>query len=188
MNEVGTEIIFALVGAILGFFGARFLLNIQSKNKLNELNSQVELEVKEARLNAKRILDDAEVKAEKLLDQSEVKNERIKQRKIQEAKDNFNSLKSQFDSHKSTQMIELKEREMEIKALEGNFKQVEERLDVKAKSIEALRTDIEQKDADLAIIRENLEKQLKIISKKKEELDAANEIRIKELEKNIKHE
>jgi ribonuclease Y len=69
MNEVGTEIIFALVGAILGFFGARFLLNIQSKNKLNELNSQVELEVKEARLNAKRILDDAEVKSEKLLDQ-----------------------------------------------------------------------------------------------------------------------
>ena len=64
------------------------------------------------------------------------KNERIKQRKIQEAKDNFNSLKSQFESHKATQMIELKEREMEIKALEGNFKQVEERLDTKAKNIE----------------------------------------------------
>ena len=100
---------------------------------------------------------------------------------IQEAKDNFNSLKSQFESHKATQMIELKEREMEIKALEGNFKQVEERLDTKAKNIEVLKAEIEQKDADLAIIRENLEKQLKIISKKKEELDAANEIRIKEL-------
>ena len=183
MNDIGTGIILAIVGAIIGFFGARFLLNIQRKNKTNELNAQVDLEVKEARLNAKRIIDEAELKAEKLLDQSEVKNERIKQRKIQEAKDNFNSLKSQFESHKATQMIELKEREIEIKALEGNFKQVEERLDTKAKNIEVLKTEIEQKDADLAIIRENLEKQLKIISKKKEELDAANEIRIKELEK-----
>ena len=183
MNDIGTGIILAIVGTIIGFFGARFLLNIQRKNKTNELNAQVDLEVKEARLNAKRIIDEAELKAEKLLDQSEVKNERIKQRKIQEAKDNFNSLKSQFESHKATQMIELKEREMEIKALEGNFKQVEERLDTKAKNIEVLKAEIEQKDADLAIIRENLEKQLKIISKKKEELDAANEIRIKELEK-----
>jgi ribonuclease Y len=183
MNDIGTGIILAIVGAIIGFFGARFLLNIQRKNKTNELNAQVDLEVKEARLNAKRIMDEAELKAEKLLDQSEVKNERIKQRKIQEAKDNFNSLKSQFESHKATQMIELKEREIEIKSLEGNFKQVEERLDIKAKNIEVLKTEIEQKDADLAIIRENLEKQLKIISKKKEELDAANEIRIKELEK-----
>ena len=183
MNDIGTGIILAIVGTIIGFFGARFLLNIQRKNKTNELNAQVDLEVKEARLNAKRIIDEAELKAEKLLDQSEVKNERIKQRKIQEAKDNFNSLKSQFESHKATQMIELKEREIEIKALEGNFKQVEERLDTKAKYIEVLKAEIEQKDADLAIIRENLEKQLKIISKKKEELDAANEIRIKELEK-----
>jgi len=183
INDIGTGIILAIVGAIIGFFGARFLLNIQRKNKTNELNAQVDLEVKEARLNAKRIIDEAELKAEKLLDQSEVKNERIKQRKIQEAKDNFNSLKSQFESHKATQMIELKEREIEIKALEGNFKQVEERLDTKAKNIEVLKAEIEQKDADLAIIRENLEKQLKIISKKKEELDAANEIRIKELEK-----
>ena len=183
MNDIGTGIILAIVGTIIGFFGARFLLNIQRKNKTNELNAQVDLEVKEARLNAKRIIDEAELKAEKLLDQSEVKNERIKQRKIQEAKDNFNSLKSQFESHKATQMIELKEREIEIKALEGNFKQVEERLDTKAKNIEVLKAEIEQKDADLAIIRENLEKQLKIISKKKEDLDAANEIRIKELEK-----
>ena len=183
MNDIGTGIILAIVGTIIGFFGARFLLNIQRKNKTNELNAQVDLEVKEARLNAKRIIDEAELKAEKLLDQSEVKNERIKQRKIQEAKDNFNSLKSQFESHKATQMIELKEREIEIKALEGNFKQVEERLDTKAKNIEVLKAEIEKKDADLAIIRENLEKQLKIISKKKEELDAANEIRIKELEK-----
>ena len=183
MNDIGTGIILAIVGTIIGFFGARFLLNIQRKNKTNELNAQVDLEVKEARLNAKRIIDEAELKAEKLLDQSEVKNERIKQRKIQEAKDNFNSLKSQFESHKATQMIELKEREIEIKALEGNFKQGEERLDTKAKNIEVLKAEIEQKDADLAIIRENLEKQLKIISKKKEELDAANEIRIKELEK-----
>ncbi len=183
MNDIGTGIILAVVGTIIGFLGARLLLNIQRKNKVNDLNAQVDLEVKEAKLNAKRILDDAELKAEKLLDQSEVKNERIKQRKIQEAKDNFNSLKSQFESHKATQMIELKEREIEIKALEGNFKQVEERLDTKAKNIEVLKAEIEQKDADLAIIRENLEKQLKIISKKKEELDAANEIRIKELEK-----
>jgi ribonucrease Y len=75
MNDIGAGIILAVVGTIIGFFGARLLLNIQRKNKVNDLNAQVDLEVKEAKLNAKRILDDAELKAEKLLDQSEVKND-----------------------------------------------------------------------------------------------------------------
>jgi len=177
------SLILGLLGSVLGFFGARAIFNMQRKNKLSELRAEADLEIKEARLNAKKILDDAELKAEKLFGQSEARNERIKQQKIQEAKENFNSLKSQFESYKANQLIELKEKEMEVKTLEGTFKQTEEKLDQRARQIDTLKADMEQKETDLAIIRENLEKQLKVIAKKKEELDAANEIRIKELEK-----
>lgn len=48
--------------------------------------------------------------------------------------------------------------------------------------MEAKKGDIETRESEIEILRENLDKQLKIVQKKKEELDAANEERIKALE------
>ena len=41
---------------------------------------------------------------------------------------------------------------------------------------------IEQRESEVEAIKQNLEKQMRIVAKKKEELDQANEVRIKELE------
>ena len=65
-------------------------------------------------------------------------------------------------------MIELKERELKTQVLE--------------KEVNQKRQDVDGKEVELKTLRENLEMQLKIVSKKKDELEEANELRIKELE------
>jgi ribonuclease Y len=181
--EIGIGMIAGLViGAVLGFFIVQMALKRAQQAKIEELNNQADLQIKEARLTAKRTLDEAEMKAEKIVSQAENKNERIKQNKIQEAKEHFSKLKSEFDSRKSQQLVEIKEREIEIKSLENEFRSREEKLEDRIKAVDAVKAEFEIKDAEIAAIRENLEKQLKIISKKREELDNANEKRIKELE------
>ncbi len=171
-----------VVGGAVGYFLIRTALNKQNKKKIEKINSQADYEIKEARLTAQRIIDEAQNKAAKLVDQAESKHERIKQKKIQEAKDRFNRLKSEFESEKSKHRVEMKEREIEVKNQEGELQQKMDKFQEKVDELEQQRADVEAKEAEVAAVRENLDKQLKILAKKKEEIDAANEKRIKELE------
>ena len=139
------------------------------------MNAKADLAIQEARLTAKRLVDDAEVNAEKLISKAERENERRKQQKISEAKDNFERLKSNFEGEKDKFYSKLKEREIDVVKKETDLKQA-------LQSIQQQKDNNDSKEAELKAIRENLDTQLKIVGKKKEELDAANEIRIKELE------
>lgn len=165
-------IIGAIAGLLLGSGAGYFIVNTiikkTNQSKIDEINKQTDLEVEKARINAQRITAEAENKAEKIVSNAEQKNESIKQQKIQESKDNFNRLKSEFESQKSTQLIELKERELKTQVLE--------------KEINTKKQDIENRETELKTVRENLEMQLKIVQKKKEELEDANEKKIKQLE------
>ncbi len=60
---------------------------------------------------------------------------------------------------------------METDAINARFAELENR-----------KGELDIREVDLEAIRENLDKQVKIVQKKKEELDAANEERIKALE------
>ncbi|HQX44525.1 MAG: ribonuclease Y [Saprospiraceae bacterium] len=155
-------------GGGAGFFIVRSLLVRSNQKKVDEINQISDLELEKAKLAAKRILDEAENKAEKIVSKAETKNESIKQQKIGETKDNFNRLKSEFESFKSGQMIELKERELKLGVIE--------------KEVKTLKLDVENREAEIKTVRENLDKQLKIVAKKKEELEEANEKRIHELQ------
>jgi ribonuclease Y len=150
--------------------------------RLEEINAKVDQEIKEARLTAKRIVDEAETKAEKAISQAELHNEKTKQRKIQEAKEKFSRYKSEFDTYKSEQLVELKEREMEVKAQEVEFRQKQEKLDEQRKAVENLKLEVDAKNDEIKAVRDNLDTQLKIVAKKKEELEHASERHIKELE------
>ena len=165
-------IIGAIAGLLLGSGAGYFIVNTiikkTNQSKIDEINKQTDLEVEKARINAQRITAEAENKAEKIISKAEQKNESIKQQKIQESKDNFNRLKSEFESQKSSQLIELKERELKTQVLE--------------KEVNAKKQDIENRETELKTVRENLEMQLKIVQKKKEELEDANEKKIKQLE------
>ena len=82
---------------------------------------------------------------------------------------------SEFEKEKSSHVVEMKERELTVVSMENDFKRKQS--DFKAKM-----DSIELKESELTAVRDNLEKQLKIVSKRKEELDASTEKQIKALE------
>ena len=164
-----------LVGAIIGFIVTNGIVRKTSIGKIEEANKKADLTLKEAEITAQRKLGEAESKADKLVSKAESKNEQIKQKKIQEAKDKYAKLKSDYQGYKADHKVEMKEREMQVVSMEKDLKSKQGNL---KKEIES----IEQREAEAAAIKSNLEKQLKIVSKKREELDKANEVRIKQLE------
>jgi ribonuclease Y len=174
--SIGAGLIGGLVlGAILGYVLVNMFLKKNNQGKIEEINKKADLTIKEARLTAKRIEDEAASKADKLVSKSEQKNEQIKQRKIQEAKEKFSKYKEEFQNFKSEHKVTMKEREMTVKAEEKDLQQ-------KKSSFKARIDEIEEREAQVNTIKGNLEKQLQLVSKKKEQLDQANEERIKELQ------
>ncbi|MEZ4983826.1 MAG: ribonuclease Y [Saprospiraceae bacterium] len=175
------------VGLAIGLAIGFVLMMLRNKGvvaaKLEEINARSDQEVKEARLTAKRIIDEAETKAEKIEATAELKNEKIKQRKIQEAKEKFNKYRSEFEKFKADEMVQFKEREVEVKALVSELEQKQSTFKDREQKLEAQQLEVEAKGVEVESIRENLEKQLKIVAKKKEELETANERHIRELEK-----
>jgi len=164
-----------VIGVIVGYFTGNGVFKKSNQNKIDEVNQKADLTLKEAELTAKRKLDEAETKAEKIVSRAESKNESIKQKKIQEAKEKFSKFKSDFETYKSEHKVELKELEMNVKAADKELK-------AKQKDFQAKVEEIESKESEVKTIRQNLDKQLSIVAKKKQELDNANEIHIKKLE------
>lgn len=168
-------IILTLVGLGVGF-GLTTLVNRGSNLKrTEEMNRQADLIVKEARLTAKRLTDEAEMVSEKAIAKAEANNERIKQQKIQDARERFAQMKQEFDESTSKTRIELKELEIQVKSIENEIR-------LKQEDFKKQKEELDQKEADITTVRENLDRQLAIVQKKKEDLDAANEQRIKMLE------
>ena len=174
MSMIITAII-GIVGLVFGYGLSVFLFKSKGQSLIQEANNKADLTIKEAELAAKRKMDEANSKANKVLDKAEQKNESIKQKKIREAKDKFAQLKTDFESYKGEHKVEMKEREMNVVSLEKELKSKKEAIKSEIESIES-------REVEVKAIRNNLDKQLQIVSKKKEELDKANEVRIKELE------
>jgi ribonuclease Y len=175
MNEMIIAAALGVLGLVIGYLLASFVIRGGKKRLLEESNQKADLAVQEARLTAKRITDEAEMKAEKTLAQAEAKHESIKNRKIQEAKEKYNSLKGQFETEKAQHKIELKEREVEVVNKENDLKLRQEAINAKAEAMEV-------RESEIKAIKENLEKQMKVVLKRKEELDLSTEKIIKELE------
>jgi ribonuclease Y len=168
-----------LIGIILGLPVGYFIIQLLTKNnraaKLKEAHEKADLEVERARVTAQRKMDEADTRAEKILAQAERKNESIKQRKIQDAKNKFNKLKTDFESYRAQHKIDMNERELEVKSREKDIEQ-------KSKDLNKRKEDILHKEDDIKTIRLNLDKQLKILNKKREDIEHQNERLIKELE------
>ncbi len=183
MEIIISVVVGLLVGGGVGFFIMKSLLQRNFQAKQVEFDRKCDDVLKDVRRNAENIELEANRKAEKIVESAERKNESIKQKKVQEARDKFNKLKSEFDAYKSQQVIELKERELEVKNIEKEIQLRKEQLEEDVEELEAERLEIEAKEEEIRLIRTNLDKQMQIVGKRKEELEKANEQRIKELEK-----
>lgn len=181
--DIGTGLLIGLVvGAIVGYIIVNVFGKKAQQSRVDEMNAKADQQIKEARVSADRILKDAKAKAENISGKAELRNEKIKQKKIAEAKERFSRLKIDFEASKAEHMVAMKEREMEVKAQEAELKPTLDKIKGERKEVENLRQEVEQREADIKRIRENLDTQLKIVAKKKEELDNANEKHIKALE------
>lgn len=181
--EIITGLVIGLVvGGIVAYFIANSAVKKANQKSIEESNRQADLAIQEARLTAKRITDEAAVQAEKVVGKAEAENERIKQQKIQEAKERYAQMRSQFDSEKAQHQIKLKEMEMEVLSQQKDLQAQQDSFQIRVDEVNARKAELENKELELEALRENLDKQLKIVQKKREELDAANEERIKALE------
>jgi ribonucrease Y len=170
-------------GGLVGWLAIKNTLGKGAQAKIDDANKTADLTIQEAKLSAKRLMDEAENKSQSLVDKAELKNEQIKQQKIQEAREKFNQLKGEFDNQKSQHLMDMKDREVDLVSKESAFKNEQIALKKASDDFKKEVLELENREAELESIRENLGKQLAIVSKRKEELDAANELRIKELER-----
>ena len=175
MELIGGLLGGGVVGLIVGFLVMNFFVKKMQKSKVDEMNKKADLTLQEAKITAKRIQEEAGIKADKLLSNAESKHDSIKKKKIREAKDRYAEMKSKWESEKAEKMIAIKDREMEVKTMEGDLTR-------KRKDLEAEAEGLEHKEAEIKSIKTNLEKQLKVVSKRKEELDKSNEKFIAQLE------
>ncbi len=171
------------IGAVVAYVIATLTVKKDNQKAIEESNRQADLMLQEARLSAKRLTDEAQIEAQKVVAKAESENERIKQQKIQEAKERYAQMRSQFDSEKAEHVVKMKERELEVVQLENDLKAKEAAFQGRIDEVNNAKAELENKETELGTLRENLERQLSIVQKKKEELDAANEERIKALEK-----
>ncbi len=186
--EIGIGLLIgAVVGVAIAYLLTAQIIKKSNLSKIEESNRQADLAIQEARLAAKRMTDEASVEAQKVRAKAEAENERIKQQKIAEAKERYATMRGEFDSEKNQHQLKMKEREMEVVAKESEFKASmtarEKEFQGTVQAVETRKADLENRELEVEVVRENLDKQLKIVAKKKEELDAANEDRIKMLEK-----
>ena len=183
MNTVVGLIMGLLGGGGIGYFLIKQFTARTTQLKIDDANKTADLTVQEAKITAKRAISEAENKAENMLEKAEFKNEQIKNQKIQEAREKFNQLKSDFDSQKSRHLLEMKDREVDLVAKENEFKNQMQSHLRNVDEVKKQVSELEHRESEITNIRENLSKQLTIVTKRKEELDAANDLRIRELER-----
>jgi ribonuclease Y len=183
MEPIIGIVIGLVVGIAIGYFALKTLMAKQAREKIEEANKASDLAVQEARLTAKRMIDEAEIKAENIVSKAESRNEIVKQKKIQEAREKFNQLKSEFDTERNKHLLSMKDREVVVVSQENELKQKMQSLQSKTEELNLKKQEVELREVEAESIRENLNRQLAIVNKKREELDSANELRIKELEK-----
>ena len=173
--DIISTVIGAIIGLIVGLGGYSIIQSQRNKSKTDELNRKADLMLKEAEIAAKKVIGDAENRADKLIGKAEQKNESIKQKKIREAKEKFAGFKSEFESYKAQHKVDMKDKEIEVEKKENALKQKEAQFKSRIQSLD-------EKEAEVKNLKENLSKQTKIMNKRREEMEAANEERIRALE------
>jgi len=136
-----SPIIGIILGIVLGGGASYFVIQALFKSKVKEANDKADITIKEAELTAKRKMDEADNKAEKIIARAEQQNESVKQKKIQEARQDAIL----------TEMETIESREQEINAIREN-------LDVQMKIVS-------KKKEELDTASERFIKELETISK-----------------------
>ena len=90
-----------IIGLVVGGVAAYLIASLTAKKggskAVEEASRQADLIIQESRLSAKRVEDEAALKAQKIVGNAEAENERIKQQKIQEAKERYAQMRLEVE-------------------------------------------------------------------------------------------
>ncbi len=186
----------SIIGIVIGALGIAFgfwksnASGKEAQARLAEVDKKADEAIIKARETSKRIIKDAENEARQKVKSAEQKNESIKNKKILEAKEKYIKLKADFESSVSKKRLELKELEISVKDINNDIKLKEKdiadrvnKVKQEEKAIGKRVSDIESQEQEIVSIKQNLNRQLDIVAKKKDALEKANEERINALEK-----
>ena len=143
-----------IVGVLVGFFINRTLLS--SANK--------------------KLIETTKFQADSLLKEAELRGENLKQERIAQANQQYQKRKEKFEKDAQKQ----KER---LDALQNKLKQRESGITSRSDKLRNEEKKFQKDQQDVDLLRTNLEKQLVVFNKKKEELDTMTQKQVKELEK-----
>src|SRR3982751_3881966 len=154
MDQTVISIIVGIVGIVVGIIAGKFIFAVNTRKQIDE-----------ADLQAQKIIGDAQLQAET-----------IKKEKILEAKEKFVQLKSEHDK-------EVLERNRKISDVENRIKQKEVSIGQKEVSLNQKDVNLDKQLKDNEAIKENLTRQLEVVSQKRTELEKHQEEHIRRLEK-----
>src|SRR5579862_6437334 len=119
--------------------------------------------------NTKKQLEEADLQSKKIISEAQATAENTKKERILEAKEKFVQLKSEYDKEVLDRNRKLNESEIRIRQKEQGLNQKNENIDRQLKENEA--------------IKENLNRQIEVVSQKRTELEKHQEEHIRRLEK-----
>lgn len=119
--------------------------------------------------NTKKIIEDAENQSSKIISDAKTSAENLKKEKLLEAKEKFVQLKSEHDKELLEKNKKINDAETRIRQKEQSLNQKIDNLDKQAKENE--------------VIKENLNRQIEVVSQKRNELERHQEEHIRRLEK-----
>ena len=119
--------------------------------------------------NTKKQIEDADAQAQTIIKEAELRAENIRKEKELEAKEKFVLLKSEYDRDVLERNRKVSETENRIRQKEQSINQKESNLDKQSKENET--------------IKENLNRQIEVVSQKRTELEKHQEEHIRRLEK-----
>ena len=154
MDSTAISIIIGIVAVIAGIIAGKFIF-------AKDTNRQVE--------EARKRVEDAELQSHKILADAQSQGETLKKERILEAKENFVQLKSDHDKEVFERNRKISDTENRLKQKEVTTNQKEINIDKQLKDNEA--------------IKENLTRQLEVVSQKRTELEKHQEEHIRRLEK-----
>ncbi len=126
--------------------------------------------------DTKKSIEDAEQQAQRLIADAQMQSETLKKEKILEAKEKFVQLKSDHEK-------EVLERNKKLGEGENRLKQKETNLSLKETSLSQKEGNLDKQLKENEAIKENLNKQLDVVSQKRTELEKHQEEHIRRLEK-----
>jgi len=154
MGAIITYAIIGIVGIVAGIIAGKFIFAKDTRKQIEDAEQQ-----------AQRIIADAQTQAET-----------IKKEKILEAKEKFVQLKSEHDK-------EVFERNRKVSDIENRIKQKEVTIAQKEVALNQKDASLDKQLKDNEAIKENLNRQLDVVSQKRTELEKHQEEHIRRLEK-----